>query len=210
MVFINIKTDLLIKYPLLPDKINKISNYFIKNEELEYINNGEVIYTKSIKDLLQNYTPLNNKMQQLQSTLNVLSYKKNDKNIENNFNIIIYTDRKNKKVFNDIPSVYNYEESDFKFILIEIIINNEILKIDFKTNEYNYMIVDNIINKDFIFYFLKKHYEKYVKTVFYYGGKLDNYRLKILDQNVNEILLDKDNCLTIKKNNYELFLNNVN
>jgi len=210
MVFINIKTNLLIKYPLLPDKINKISNYFIKNEELEYINNGEVIYTKSIKDLLQNYTPLNNKMQQLQSTLNVLSYKKNDKNIENNFNIIIYTDRKNKKVFNDIPSVYNYEESDFKFILIEIIINNEILKIDFKTNEYNYMIVDNIINKDFIFYFLKKHYEKYVKTVFYYGGKLDNYRLKILDQNVNEILLDKDNCLTIKKNNYELFLNNVN
>jgi hypothetical protein len=197
MVFINIKTNLLIKYPLLPDKINKFSNYFIKNEELEYINNGEVIYTKSIKDLLQNYKK---------------NDKNIDKNIENNFNIIIYTDNKNKnkKVFNDIPSVYNYEESEFKFILIEIMINNEILKIDFKTNEYNYMIVDNIINKDFIIYFLKKHYEKYVKTVFYYGGKLDNYRLKILDQNVNEILLDKNNCLTIKKNNYELFLNNVN
>jgi hypothetical protein len=166
MVFINIKTNLLIKYPLLPDKINKFSNYFIKNEELEYINNGEVIYTKSIKDLLQNYKK---------------NDKNIDKNIENNFNIIIYTDNKNKnkKVFNDIPSVYNYEESEFKFILIEIMINNEILKIDFKTNEYNYMIVDNIINKDFIIYFLKKHYEKYVKTVFYYGGKLDNYRLKI-------------------------------
>ena len=200
MVFIKIinnltinYNDLLIKYPILPNNINKINHFFIKNEELEYINNGEIIYTKSIKDLLQNY-------------------KKKDKNIENNFNIIIYTDNKNKnkKIFNDIPFCYNCEETNYKFILVEIMINNEIIKVDFKTNEYNYMIVDNVINKNFIIYFLKKHYKKFVNTVLYYGGNLEKYSLKILDQNVNQVVLDKNNCLTIKNNNYELFLENIN
>ena len=189
--------NLLCNYPSVSKKLHNFSEYFIKTQDIEYINNGEIIDTTNKKYLLENY-------------------KKNDSNSENDTNnttkkydLIIYTNRIKKRVLSELPVTeiqYKCEDTNYKFILIEIIINNEIVKVDFITNEYNYMLINNVINKEFIIYFLKKNYPKYVKSVLYYGGNLDKYIIKILDQDVNEIVLNQNNYLTFKKDNYELSL----
>lgn len=179
----------LLTYPSVRKNINNISEYFIKTQDIEYISNGEVIETSSKKWLLQNY--------------------KKVEPSENNINkMTIYTNGINKKVLSFVPfeeSHYNCEKTSYNFILIEIQIYSEIKKIDLTTNEYNYMLVDNVINKEFVMYLLKTHYPRYVKIVNqFFGNNLNNYKIKILDQDVNEIILNQYNYLTFKKDDYKI------
>lgn len=186
---VNKYNTFILAYPYVKTKVNNISEYFIKTQDIEYISDGEVIETSSKKWLLQNY-------------------KKIDPD-ENNINkMTIYTNGINKKVLRIVPieeSHYNCEKTSYNFVLIEVIIKNEIQKIDLTTDTYNYMLVDNVINKDFVFYFLKTHYPNFVKNIsYYYSGNLDKYTIKILDQDVNEIILNQYNYLTFKKDDYKI------
>ena len=186
---VNKYNSFLLFFPFMKKYINNISEYFVKTQDIEYIRDGEVIETSSKKWLLQNY-------------------KKVDPD-ENNINkMTIYTNGINKKVLSHVPfeeSHYNCEKTSYNFVLIEIQIYSEIKKIDLTTDDYNYMLVDNVINKDFVIYLLKTHYPKYVKIVnYYYSGNLDKYKIKILDQDVNEIVLNQYNYLTLKKDSYKI------
>ena len=130
-------------------------------------------------------------------------------NLENKINkMTIYTNGINKKILSHVPfeeSHYNCEKTSYNFVLIEILLYSEIKKIDLTTDDYNYMLVDNVINKDFVIYLLKTHYPKFVKIVnYYYSGNLDKYTIKILDQDVNEIVLNQYNYLTLKKDSYKI------
>ena len=175
--------------PSVKKYINNFCEYFVKTQDVEYISDGEVIETSSKKWLLQNY-------------------KKDDPD-ENKINkMTIYTNGINKKILSHVPfeeSHYNCEKTSYNFVLIEILIYSEIKKIDLTTDDYNYMLVDNVINKDFVIYLLKTHYPKFVKIVnYYYSGNLDKYTIKILDQDVNEIVLNQYNYLTLKKDSYKI------
>ena len=67
------------------------------------------------------------------------------------------------------------------------------------------MLVDNVINKEFVIYLLKTHYPRYVKIVNqFFGNNIDNYKITILDQDVNKIILNQYNYLTLKKDNYKI------
>ena len=93
------------------------------------------------------------------------NYKKFEPDETNINKMTIYTNGIHKKIFNFVPfeeSQYNYEKTNYNFILIEILIYSEIKKIDLTTDDYNYMIVGNVINKDFVMYLLKTHYPKFV------------------------------------------------
>ena len=179
----------LLTYPSVKKNINNISEYFIKTQDVEYISNGEVIETSSKNWLLHNYK----KIESDENTINKMT---------------IYTNGINKKVLSFVPfeeSHYNCEKTSYNFILIEIQIYSEIKKIELITNEYNYMLVDNVINKEFVMYLLKTHYQRYVKIVNqFFGNNLDNYKIKILDQDVNEIILNQYNYLTLKKDSYKI------
>jgi hypothetical protein len=179
----------LLSYPSLKKYINNFCEYFVKTQDVEYISDGTVIETTSKKWLLQNY-------------------KKIEPSENSIYKMTIYTNGINKKVLSHVPfeeTHYNCEKTSYKFILIEIQIYSEIKKIDLTTNDYNYMLVGNVINKDFVMYLLKTHYPKFVKIVkYYYSGKLDKYTIKILDQDVNEILLNQYNYLTLKKDGYKI------
>ena len=179
----------LFSYPSVKKYINQFCEYFVKTQDIEYISHGEVIETSSKKWLLQNYK----KVEDDESNINKMT---------------IYTNGIHKKIFNFVPfeeSQYNYEKTNYNFILIEILIYSEIKKIDLTTDDYNYMIVGNVINKDFVMYLLKTHYPKYVKIVnYYYKGNLGNYKITILDQDVNEIKLDAYNYLTLGKDDYKI------
>ena len=179
----------LLNYPSVKKYINNFCEYFVKTQDIEYISDGTVIETSSKKWLLENY-------------------KKIEPSENSIHKITIYTNGINKKVLSHVPfeeKHYNCEKTSYNFVLIEILIYSEIKKIDLTTDDYNYMLVDNVINKDFVIYLLKTHYPKYVKIVnYYYSGNLDNYQITILDQDVNKIVLNQYNYLTLRKDDYKI------
>ena len=113
----------------------------------------------------------------------------------------------NKKIMMYLPNnsiIIHYELSDIRFLLCELIVNNDTsYKIDLKNDNYNYYLVNNIIDKKFIIYYLINHY--YKPMSFEDINKNDKFILKIIDHNVNtcEIdITDVSNYIQIKKDNY--------
>jgi hypothetical protein len=94
------------------------------------------------------------------------------------------------------------EEADYKFIMTEITINNKNISVHFTNEKYNYLIVYNKFDKNFINYFLKTHYTDFVKDLS--DSEIENYKIKIIDHNVNVVELDNTNFLIINKTGYEI------
>jgi len=105
----------------------------------------------------------------------------------------------NHVILRSQPFSTNYEVSNIKFILVEVIINDETFKIDLKTETYNYYIVNNILDVNFFKYFL-----------YIYGicnldrTKIDKLTIKIIDHNVitKELEISDDKFIIIKKDDY--------
>lgn len=92
-----------------------------------------------------------------------------------------------------------HNQSNYKFILSEITINDKKIVIHFTTDKYNYLIVHNKLDKDFIIYFLKTHYNELIKDL-----EIENYTIKIIDHNVNIVEFDNTKSLLINKSGYEI------
>ena len=132
--------------------------------------------------------------------------------IPEKYDFIIYSDimncKANKLILDKMPLTeikdIKCEETKYKFILTEITIDNKTTKIDFKTEDYNFMITNNKLNAKFIHYFMKKYY-KYEET----DAASFDYTIKILDQNVSESILDKHKEIEFGLNAYRIIeLNN--
>jgi hypothetical protein len=122
------------------------------------------------------------------------------------YDFIIYTMKnernKLKKLIYGIPidDSFECEESNIKFILVEIQFDNVTLKIDFKPNSVdNYYVVDNIFNATFIRYLLATYYA--------IDALPDEYNLKILDHSVNGIEVDETKSIKIEKDGYSIIQN---
>ena len=94
-----------------------------------------------------------------------------------------------------------YEISDIKFMLCELYIGDKVYKINLKSDieNYNYYLVDNIIDKKFIIYYLIEFYNEDFYT------STDKFILKLIDHNVNNFEIDitnTSNYIQIKKDGY--------
>jgi hypothetical protein len=160
-----------------------------------YLSNKYVTFIKSNPRLSEIVDKLERKQQ------NTIEYISND-----NFDFIIYSDFKenknNKLILRELSDTetIKYEETKYNFILCEIKIGEKVTKIDFKTDNYNFMIVNNKIDASFVNYFMKKYYK--------YEDISDvlciDYKIKILDQNVNEVILDTTKEIVLGLENYEV------
>ena len=92
-----------------------------------------------------------------------------------------------------------YNQANYKFIMTEITIDDKKIILHFTTDKYNYLIENNRLDKDFIIYFLKTHYNELVKDL-----EIENYSIKIIDHNVNIIELNNTMSLLINKIGYEI------
>lgn len=111
----------------------------------------------------------------------------------------------NKKIItidsNCSDNDFIYEVSDIKFMLCELYIGDKVYKINLKCDfdKYNYYLVDNIINKKFMIYYLIEFYnEDFSKSI-------DKFILKLIDHNVNKFeidITDTSNYIQIKKDGY--------
>ncbi len=91
------------------------------------------------------------------------------------------------------------EKADFKFILTEVTIKNLTFPIHFVTDEYNYMMTGNELGNLFMKYFLRTYYTKYVGD-----EEIKEYKVKILDQNMESIEFGNKDVLLVNKNNYSV------
>ena len=101
---------------------------------------------------------------------------------------------------NEIPTLT--EESDIKFILVELNIGVTIYKIDLKTADFNYYLVGNKFTKQFFIFYLK-HYLKVIEEI----KDDEKIKLTIIDHDVNSIELDftdKNESVLIEKNGYKI------
>jgi hypothetical protein len=179
--------DFIKSNPQLIEYINKLKKTEQINNNIEYISNNSVIFSETYEETARLYLS-------------------QPHNLPSIFDFIIYSDninihKNNKLILNELPKDeirdnLKYNETKYNFVLSEITINDKTIKIDFKTDNYNFMIVNNKFNTVFINYFMKKYYS--ISTL-----DLD-YKLKILDQNVNEVLLDATTELILKAESYML------
>lgn len=194
------------KYDVVPSYLLNLSYssiYYYSKLQLGFMKTQKTItnYVKSV--------PL------LNNLLTYINYKKctfttiNDKLIIcNKFNEEHNLDYKIIINFNKILDwEYDYYESlehkqaNYKFIMTEITIDDKKIVVHFTTDKYNYLIINNNINKYFIDYFLKTHYNDFYKEL---NGTsiIEKYTIKIIDHNVNITEFDSSKTLIIKETEY--------
>lgn len=116
----------------------------------------------------------------------------------NNYKILNKEDLNLKNLKTENCDIFKIKPVDYKPILCEFKFGSMNVKIDFQNRDgnYNYLIVDNKIDIVFLKYFLKNHYkyniEEFIKDDF-------DYELKILDQNVENISINKKDILKIEE-----------
>ena len=160
-----------------------------KQKRVEFVKDGIVIHESDV------------------TNINELSSLK----IPKEYDFIIWMDNDennnmlHKIIDNTSENESDYEHVLYKFINTEIIINDtKKFNIHFKTEKYNYLMKDNVINKDFIIYFLNKHYKEQLGAMNHEELNNMKYKIKIIDHNVNLIELENDKVLKFNKHDYEI------
>ena len=177
-------------FPRIKDFLDSYNKIDDKQDNIEYILDGKVIYLTS-KEKIVNH---------------IVNITKEDFIIYSDY-VTDNNDNKctNKKIIisdeNCSDKDFIYEVSDIKFMLCEVYIDDKVYKITLKSDieNYNYYLVDNIINKKFIIYYLIEFYnEDFSKST-------DKFILKIIDHDVNIFELDiteTNNYIKIQKDSY--------
>jgi hypothetical protein len=90
-----------------------------------------------------------------------------------------------QKVIHTNPdkNTWSSSPSPIKFILCEITIGSNLpISVSFCNNKYNYLMRNNVIDSDFLRYFMKKHYQ--MELYDHKKQEIKQYTLKIMDDNV--------------------------
>jgi hypothetical protein len=99
----------------------------------------------------------------------------------------------------------SFEESSIQFVLVEVLFNDASIKIDLKTDKYNFYLVNNVLDEKFIKYLLHTYYSKELKEKEIKDKEfnLEEISISILDQNVNKVEYKvKYDYIHIAKTNY--------
>ena len=165
-----------------------------KNTVSEYVKtapffNNLLTYINPYSNLdINTYTIVNN-------NLTIFSKFNEEENLD--YKIILHFEPTSEKK-KYIESL-EYNQANYKFIMTEITMDDKKIVVHFTTDKYNYLIVNNKLDKDFIIYFLKTHYNELVKDL-----ETENYTIKIIDHNVNIVELTNTTTLLINKTGYEI------
>jgi len=123
------------------------------------------------------------------------------------FDLIIVSDKKdgseqiNYIHYTEFPQILDdYKHSTIKFFSVELEYKEAIHSIELTNENYNHYIVNNVLNKVFFKYYLTNVLNIEIdKNIF-------DYKLVVIDHNVNVVELTQNDSLIIKENNYELII----
>ena len=129
---------------------------------------------------------------------------------KDDYDFLVDTSKYHQVLHKCLPSSFNnfdnYTLSSVEFIMSELCIGDKKLQIKFtnKHDGYTYAIVENVIDVNFLMYFIRKHYhdkfcEKFNMPV---TQLVEGYTLKIMDNNVNTITIRENQSLCYLKDSY--------
>lgn len=216
---IYLKTHMDIKYtlyiqPFIEKNINNMFELLYSNKEYnpeDMVNiiivfkNNEIIEWKEKWDNISNndivkydnddkvFDDVNN--ERIKCVIIEKYEKKTDK-----YNGIIYENYNDYLSFinHEKEFIYEYESSDVEFMTINVTVNENNYFINLSGPINYYMIGNNILEPWFIKYYLKKMYDYEINI------DVDDYNVYIMDQNVNEIIIDKNKFITLGKSSYNV------
>lgn len=169
-------------------------------ENIECIKNGDVINRMTIYDFISK--------ESLNADLYIYSDYNNENETVNKFIINDYENFINKyKNINTSNNVVKYEVTGYKFIMFEIIINNISVSVDMSTEKYNYLIIDNIFDSNFIKYFLKKYHLNIYNM--FDDKDFTSYKIKIIDHNINVLEFDNKPLIISKEKGIQYLCDEV-
>jgi len=113
-----------------------------------------------------------------------------DKNIE--------TECVNNVFYTSFPKTFDYKISKISFMSIELEYENNTYSINLKNDKYNYYIVNNCLNEIFLKYYIKNILKIPINEI-----KFD-YKLNIIDNNVNFITLLPNQYILIMEDDYKI------
>jgi len=102
--------------------------------------------------------------------------------------------------------IYDFNISNIKILSVVCKINNDEFDIVLNDNKNNYCLVGNVIDKEFIFYYIKNILNKDINIDDFENSKLENfnYIINLIDDNINEVELRDNEYLLILKDSYEI------
>lgn len=189
---------ILNEYPVL----KKIINYNAQNIEynVEFVLDGKVVYKTTKENLMDSSYNMN-----YNGAFDFIIYSEDNRNNNDTNN----DGSNNNMIHRKIIKTQSFQESDFvceksqiKFILCEFLIGDKKFKVDFTNSNNNYYVVNNIIDIHFLKYFLQKYYSEHVKDIDF--NLAHDFKINIIDHNINAVILDKQNNIKVAKENYEL------
>jgi len=110
----------------------------------------------------------------------------------------------NKLIVDKNNICISFDESKITFIALYLNYNGFRYNINLKTDEFNYYLVGNVIDKHFVQY--------YINTVLnikfsYTESEIMTYNLELMDHNVNMISLNFEQSIIIDKDGYRIINN---
>jgi len=180
-------------HPRLKSYLDEYSISKNKNiDNVEFILDGKVIYLTDKEKIV-------NHIIHIVKEDFVIYSNYNSKNVCIDKKIIVK--ESNNLNSNCLDNDFIYEVSDIKFILCEVYVGDKVYKVTLKSDieKYNYYLVDNIINKKFMIYYLIKFYNED------FSESTDKFILKLVDHNINSFeidITDTSNYIQIKKDCY--------
>jgi hypothetical protein len=203
--------NILYFYSLCEIRYNKIKRFLIPylqwfwKSMLEFLKQNKLIekvkiqlkdisiYDKNGNKLYLDFSLENNEINQLKNSFQI-----------NDYGLMIFSD-KNEETgclniinYENVPESLNYEISNVSFVRVELFYKENSYLIDLKNEKHNYYIVNNILNQNFFKY--------YLKNILNVNIEEDNfdYKVTIIDQNINIIDLKPSQTLILNKNDYEI------
>ena len=194
-----------IKYNKIKYVVNTLSNTIINT----LINSSKITILKKEKIyIITTYdsgSKVNELILNLNDSLDIVSWKM--ENGRDTFDLIIVSDKKdgseqiNYIHYTEFPQILDdYKHSTIKFFSVELEYKEAIHSIELTNENYNHYIVNNVLNKVFFKYYLTNVLNIEIdKNTF-------DYKLSVIDHNVNIVELTQNDSLIIKENNYELII----
>jgi hypothetical protein len=188
-------------YSLGNIQFNKINRQFILL--LSYLKENKILTETIIINTFILIDANGNKINEIMSNKNNIEFIKLECNKHNYSGLVLMDKNTETKCVNNVfytsfPTTFDYKLSNISFMSIELEHENKIHSINLKNNKYNYYIVNNCLNKMFFKYYIKNVLKTQINTDTF------DYKLSIIDNNVNIITLLPNQYILILEDDYQI------
>ena len=185
--------DYLVKHNIISDRIsiNNSSISINKKTIISFYIEGALVNTVELSSQFNDLS-----QQEVKSYIPTSAY-----NLVTISDVIIpELDENNKQnILTFIPDDFKYEISNISFIALYLKQDDKSYIINLCENNNNYYVVGNIINSEFLKYYLKN-----ILNIIIDNDKSFVYTLELMDHNVNMVYLNETQSIVIQKDGYNI------